>query len=252
MRRSPRMSNATIATTMPIFHTEAANIMNYLATKSDGEIQSCMHISTSQMVKVREMITLWNTDSHEASAAIDTFIGDIYSGLQPASLTDKERHFANRHLIILSGLYGGLRPLDAIQPYRLEMGYRLPDEPYRNLYTFWKSKIATLIPSDNIVINVSSAEYTKAVLPYIANRVITPKFLTVSPKTSQLTFVAVHAKIARGAFARWCIVNQAVDSVHFREFDDLGYVYQPDMSTPNEPVYVCKEFKGLGLSIRLR
>ena len=184
--------------------------------------------------------------------AIDSFIGDIYSGLQAMTLSKVDRYYANDCLVILSGLYGVLRPLDGVHPYRLEMGYKFPDIPYNNLYQFWSDRLAQALPQDRTIINTSSAEYTKAIFPYLPNaRIITPKFLTVSPVTHEPTFVTVHAKIARGAFARWLIRNRIEDEASLRNFSELGYRYDPARSTKGEPAFVARTFKGVGLSIRL-
>jgi cytoplasmic iron level regulating protein YaaA (DUF328/UPF0246 family) len=145
-----------------------------------------------------------------------------------------------------------LRPLDGIYPYRLEMGYRLPDEPFKNLYTFWGKSIADTIPIDEPIINLSAVEYSKTVTPYVNTaRTITPKFLTVNPKTKEPTFVVVHAKIARGAFARWLIQNRIEIVQDLNKYNELGYTYNESLSSDLEPVFVCEQFGGLGLSIRL-
>ena len=131
------------------------------------------------------------------------------------------------------------------------MGYKLPNEKYMSLTKFWDTKIAAMIPKDGTVINLSAVEYTKAVLPHIHNAIITPNFLTISPKTGEPVFVAVHAKIARGAFAHWMITNRIENASMLRNFNELGYHYSATRSTPGQPVFVCCTFNGLGLSVRL-
>jgi cytoplasmic iron level regulating protein YaaA (DUF328/UPF0246 family) len=132
------------------------------------------------------------------------------------------------------------------------MGYRLPDAAYRNLYDYWSNTIAGCIPPTGLVVNLAAVEYTKAVLPHIdAGRVITPRFLTVDTKTGDPTFVVVHTKIARGAFARWLITTRTTDPAAFSKFADIGYQYSAKDSTPAEPVFICREFAGKGLSMRL-
>jgi cytoplasmic iron level regulating protein YaaA (DUF328/UPF0246 family) len=203
--------------------------------------------------KTKNLIDDWNSQSTDQLPAIDAFLGDIYSGFQTHTLNAADRTYANDHLFILSGLYGVLRACDSVHPYRLEMGYKFPDEPYTSLYSFWNRRIADILPPSNIVINLSAVEYTKAVLPYLKEaRIITPKFMTFDQKSQMPKFVTVHAKIARGAFARWLIQNriEAVDALS--TFNDLGYQFDAELSTPDSPVFVCHEFKGLGLSVRLR
>jgi len=229
---------------------EASKLVEQFRALPTTELERIMQISVKKADEVRRMFNEWLDDPLRQVPAIDAFVGDIYSGLQVQSWSEADRSYAHSHLLILSGLYGALRACDGILPYRLEMGYRLLDGT--SLYTFWSDKIATLLPMEtDSIINLSAVEYTKAILPYTDVPVITPKFLTVSPKTGEPTFVTVHAKIARGAFARWLIQNHIENITQLPEFSDLGYLYNKNLSTPNEPVFVCNEFEGIGLSVRL-
>jgi cytoplasmic iron level regulating protein YaaA (DUF328/UPF0246 family) len=236
----------------PGLFPEATQLMTYLHTLSTEQLASYMLISPVLARRTQQQIADWINKSDRQLPALDAFLGDIYSGLQVSTFTIDDRDYANDHLYILSGLYGALRALDTIRPYRLEMGYRLPDEPYRNLYKFWGERIAALLPATDFIVNVSAVEYTKAVLPHIATTpVITPKFLTRDTPTGEAKFVTVHAKIARGAFAHWLIKHRvsSIDQLH--EFNELGYVFSPDTSTETTPVFICDTFRGLGLSVRL-
>lgn len=235
----------------PLCLDEAQDIGRYLKSLSMSQIERSMQLSPAMASKTHDMIMAWSTDHATQSPAIDTFLGDIYSGLQVESFTQSDRDYANKTLFIISGLYGVLRALDSIQAYRLEMGYKLPNEPYKNLYHFWGDKIAKLLPSDRTIINVSSVEYTKAVFPYLKDAtIITPKFMT-RDASGQPKFVTVHAKVARGAFAHWLITHRVEDVAKLREFDELNYTYDPQASTDTEPVFVCDSFGGLGLSVRI-
>jgi cytoplasmic iron level regulating protein YaaA (DUF328/UPF0246 family) len=229
---------------------KARELGDYIKTLSPTELAACMHVSPALAQKVHAVASAWSDTAAGASHAIDSFVGDIYSGLRASDFTPDERVYADDVLRILSGLYGVLRPLDAIHPYRLEMGYKLP--AYKNLYDFWGESIAKTLPKTGPIINVSSAEYTKAVLPYVAaERVIAPQFFTIDPKTGEPTFVVVHAKIARGAYARWLIKTGIQDVARLHEFKDIGYEYSPKLSTPQAPAFVAHEFGGKGLSMRL-
>lgn len=227
-------------------------VASYLKTLGPSQLEKSMQLSAKKASETHGLISSWTDDPGQQRPAIDAFLGDIYSGLQTQSFSVADREYANDHLLILSGLYGGLRALDSVYPYRLEMGYKLPAEQYRNLYTFWGDEIAKLIPKENDIINLSAVEYTKAVLPYLPDAVvITPKFLTVSPKSGEPTFVTVHAKVARGAFARWLIKERVKSLDRLKEFSDLNYRYDAGRSSQTEPVFVCQEFGGIGLSVRL-
>lgn len=236
----------------PALLHKTEELADYLHTLSPTEIQTAMQISPVMAVKTHSLLADWTSEPALQRSAIDAFLGDIYSGLQVSSFSEADRTYANDHLFILSGLYGILRALDSIYPYRLEMGYRLPSKPFASLYDFWGSDLAAQLPTSATIINLSAVEYTKALLPHLSgSTVITPKFQTVNQKTGQPAFVTVHAKIARGAFARWLIQHRIEDTSSLRKFNDLGYSYDPIASTPEQPVFVCKEFKGLGLSVRL-
>ncbi|MEO8691641.1 MAG: YaaA family protein [Candidatus Saccharimonas sp.] len=236
----------------PKLLSKASELAAYVSSLTTQELEKSMHLSPAMAIKTRELMKAWSVDPAHQMLAIDAFLGDIYSGLQVAQLTLEQREYANQHLYILSGLYGVLRPLDGIRPYRLEMGYRFADEPFKNLYSFWGRDIAETLPSDELIVNLSAVEYTKAVLPYLPNQnIISPKFLTLDPRTHEPKFVAVHAKIARGAFARWMIVNEIEDVAQLKEFSDLNYRFNVKLSKPNEPVFICESFGGLGLSVRL-
>jgi cytoplasmic iron level regulating protein YaaA (DUF328/UPF0246 family) len=249
--KTMRAGDKQAALRTPVFLHEAEQLATYLKTLSLHAIEKTMHVSPALAAKTKITIDAWQPKG--GAAAIDSFIGDIYSGLRAQELSPEEREYANDTLWILSGLYGFLRPNDEISPYRLEMGYRFDDPTFANLYTFWGAKIAEHIPSEGSIVNVSSVEYTKVVLPFVdEKRVITPNFLTINPKTGEPVFTAVHAKIARGAFARWLITTRIVDPQRFNEFNDLGYTYDKERSTLGTPTFICQEFKGIGLSIRLQ
>lgn len=232
---------------------KAKRLAAYLKTLNNKQIAKAMGLSETLANKTVQQISDWGTDQSKLSLAIDAFIGDIYSGLQASELSKSDRDYADQHLRILSGLYGVIRPYDGICPYRLEMGYSFPKPEFTDLPKFWGASIADTLPKNGLIINASAVEYTQAVLPYVnKSRVITPKFLTANPKTGEPTFIVVHAKIARGAFARWVIQNRAEDASSLQNFDGLGYKYDQKLSTPEEPVFICRDFGGKGLSIRLK
>ena len=257
---------------VPLLLKEAQALVSYIRSLSLSQLQDGMKISAKKADEVSSLFEAWGTRK-PTLPAIDIFLGDIYSGLQTNTFTSDDRMYAHDHLFILSGLYGILRALDAIQPYRLEMGYKLPGNSHSvsqsditPMYTFWGDTIARTLAAQlavrseqSYIINLSAKEYTKAVFPYFKNidalkniLIISPKFLTVNPKTGKPTFVTVHAKIARGAFARWLIQHRVEDAQTLKEFNEIGYTFSPELSTDEGPVFVAREFKGLGLSVRLK
>jgi cytoplasmic iron level regulating protein YaaA (DUF328/UPF0246 family) len=247
----PHLGSANLHT--PRFVNEAREINSYLRELSADDIGSVMKLSSSLSSKTRDLIQDWSTKEGHLTAAIDCFSGDIYSGLQVADMNSDDRLYADEVLFILSGLYGVLSPLDGVFPYRLELAYRFPNERFNNLYSFWGERVVARLPSQGIIVNLSSVEYAKLILPFVdGERVITPMFYTISPKTGEPIFIVVHAKIARGAFAHWLIKTKTTSLEKIQEFKDLGYRYDPSLSKPLSPAFVCETFGGIGLSIRLQ
>lgn len=217
-----------------------------------GPLAEMMSVTAGVAEKTAAQMAEWSADGPQRPA-LDCFIGDIYSGLQANEFTAAQRAYAEEKLFILSGMYGLLRPSDGIRPYRLEMGYRLPDPQFSSLYKFWGNSIAELLPGDGPIVNLAAQEYSRTVTPFVARgRVVTPKFLTMDPATGKTRFVVVHAKIARGAFARWLITERVDSADRLADFAEVGYEWEPSVSTAAQPVFVAKEFGGKGLSIRLK
>jgi cytoplasmic iron level regulating protein YaaA (DUF328/UPF0246 family) len=238
---------------VPALLDRAMELHAYLGTLTTRRLATAMELSPSLAEKVQQQVAAWTADAEHQWPAVESFLGDIYSGLQVSTFSAADRTYAGKHLRILSGLYGILRPYDGISPYRLEMGCRLPDKKYANLYKFWGSSVAEQLPGTGPIVNLAATEYSKVVLDHVdPARVVTPRFLTVNPKTGVPSFVAVHAKIARGAFARWLLTTRASPtSGVLADFAELGYRFDPSASGPREPCFVCEDFEGKGLSIRL-
>ena len=230
---------------------QTRKLATYLKSLSSAELAKIMKLSGPLAAKTHEIYAKWTDLPEKQTPAIDSFIGDIYSGLQAPTFDEADRQYADQHLRILSGLYGILRPLDGISPYRLEIGYKLPDPSFASLYDFWGKSIAETLPAKTTIINLCSEEFSDTVTPYVeASQVISPKFLTFDRKKGQPTFVVVHAKIARGAFAHWMIKNRIEKVDQLKQFDELGYKFDAKQSTPEIPVFVCQEFGGKGLSMK--
>ena len=236
----------------PELAAQAQKLGVYLSSLKLKEIQTIMGVSNSLAQEIMAIAAGWPASKVQGSA-LHSFRGDVFSGLQVASFDSKDLEYANQHLKIVSGLYGLLRPLDAVAPYRLEMGYKLTREPYTSLYKFWGDSLAKLLPAGQPVVNLTSLEYGRAVVPYLdKSLVISPRFYTYNAKTRQYTSIAVHSKIARGAFAHWLIAQRISKVSGLTNFDEIGYRYEASLSTPQAPAFVCREFMGKGLSVRLK
>ena len=179
----------------------------------------------------------------EEKPAALAFAGDTYQGLEAASLDADEMAWAQDHLAILSGLYGVLRPLDAIEPYRLEMGSRLATDRGRTLYDFWGDRIARALDAQaaevgsDTLVNCASQEYFGAVdRTALGLRVITPVFMEERGGTPKV--ISFYAKKARGAMARFIIQNRLRDAESLTAFDTGGYRHVPDLSEPDSPVFL--------------
>lgn len=171
------------------------------------------------------------------------FAGDAYRGLDASSLSAEDLAFGQSHLRILSGLYGVLRPLDLIQPYRLEMGRRLETSRGKNLYEFWGDRITealnrALVPlKEKTVVHLSSDEYFKAVNPKaLDGRVLTITFR--EQRDGKLRFISFYAKEARGLMTRYILQNRIEDRESLKDFSEAAYRFRPDLSSDDEYVFV--------------
>lgn len=238
--------------TEPYFIAQASELADFIKSLNQAQISEIMKVSSALALDVQNIYANWEPKGK--TPAISSFIGDIYSGLQAPSLSNLDIKFAQEHLRILSGLYGILGPLDLINPYRMEMAYKLKGFKIPSLYKFWGGEIAKQISGHKVILNLSSDEYFKAVGKHLKaeQQVITPKFLTQDVRSNQPKFMAVHAKIARGSFANWVIKNKITKAEELSGFNQIGYKFIPELSLSLEqPVFVCQEFGGKGLSLRL-
>lgn len=227
-----------IEKSQPIFSEQAKSIDSVLKSKSPRQLQKLMHISPKLAEATYDRIQYWG--SVKQTPAWYTFVGDVYKGLEIEGFTKDDLEFAQEHMATLSGLYGLLRPLDLIHPYRLELGYKLTGKGFKNLYDFWGDLVTKEIASRGPIINLSSEEYIKVVRPHVNEQdIITPWFMQI--KNGQPEFQAIHAKIARGAMARWICKNKIDDPSKLLEFAEDRYSYSEELSTPQSPTFT-REF----------
>jgi uncharacterized protein len=223
----------------PALLKQAKDLDAILKAYSVAELAKLMHLSPALAEETHALIKRWNTRPLRQSAAIDAFRGDIYRGLVAQTLSDDDRCYSRDVLRILSGLYGILRPFDAIMPYRLELMYPVSGEGFGNLYQFWGKAIAAKISRKGSIVNLASQEYFRTIAPYVdSRRVVEPQFMVRMTPGAEITFAAVYAKVARGAFARWLITSRLTDPADFPEFTEHGYRYLPDLSTPEKPLFL--------------
>lgn len=229
----------------PAFENEAKKLASVLKSKSQADLQDLMDISENlaelNYERYRDM--KFDPQPDSARAALDVFEGDVYKGIDSQSMEEAHWQYAQQHIRILSGLYGYLRPLDRIQPYRLEMGTKLPiDKNAKNLYEFWQPKLGSSIEKDlenqdhPIIVNLASNEYFKAMpLKDLSARVLEIKFKEW--RDGKLKFISFYAKKARGLMARYMMDHGVSKPEELQGFDYEGYQFESEMSSDWEWVF---------------
>lgn len=230
----------------PLLVDQANILAKLMKTKSVNDIASLMDLS-KDLAELNyhryQTFDLNKKGSSHSYPALFLFQGDVYQGLNAANWDQKTVDYSQNHLRILSGLYGLLKPLDYIQPYRLEMGVRLENPSGKNLYDFWQEIVTQslneqlAVQKNPILVNLASTEYFKVVneknLKY---PVITINFY--EKKNEQLKMVGIHAKKARGTMAKFLMQNQIDDVKNLKQFKELGYEFQESTSTETHVDFV--------------
>ena len=230
--------------TQPQFVPQAAELIGILKQKSPQQIADLMDLSDSLSGLNVARYHAWRPkfSAKNAKQAVLAFNGDAYQGLDAGNLALEDLNWLQQHLCILSGLYGVLRPLDYLQPYRLEMGTQLPNARGKNLYEFWGSRIAehlnTRLKSEvaPVVVNLASQEYFKAVdLKTLKARVVNCVF--EEDKAGQYKVISFHAKRARGLMARFAATRRVVLPEQLKAFTAEGYTFDSTVSEPARLVF---------------
>lgn len=235
----------TVNTTEPAMQEDAVRLVKTARNLTLGNLKSLMGLSDDLARLNRDRFKAFAEapETEITRPAMLAFAGDTYQGLEAGTLSEADVEYAQDHLRILSGLYGLLRPLDAIQPYRLEMGSRLKTRRGASLYDYWRDDLSKALNAQaaatdsDIVVNCASQEYFGAVAEKaLKPRVVTPVFM--EDKGQGPKIVSFFAKRARGAMARHMIRNRVADMDGLRAFDAGGYVFQPAQSDENRLVFV--------------
>lgn len=229
---------------LPDFIDHSAELIETLKTLSPAQISSLMDISDALAVLNVTRFGSWSrTFTREnAKQAMLAFNGDVYEGLDAASLSARQLEYAQAHIRILSGLYGVLRPLDLMQPYRLEMGTRLANPRGKDLYAFWGTLVTEALNAllaeqrTGALVNLASEEYFKVVKPRLLSvPVITPVF--EDWKGGRYKIISFYAKRARGLMARYATVNRIADPQRLKDFDLDGYAFDEGASTETKWIF---------------
>ncbi|MCU7932688.1 MAG: peroxide stress protein YaaA [Candidatus Thiodiazotropha sp. (ex Codakia rugifera)] len=230
--------------TKPAFLKQSRLLINNLRNYSSLDLAELMKLSMKLSELNFDRYHAWKTPFtlKNAKQAALAMKGDVYAGLDAETLSEEALNFAQQHLRILSGLYGLLRPLDLMQPYRLEMGTRLPNEKGKDLYAFWGDTITQAInkdlkaQEDDILINLASNEYFKSIKPkLVEGRIITPQFK--EKKNGSYRMIGVFAKKARGLMSRYIIENRLQDPQDIKRFKTEGYRFNTRLSKDDQWVF---------------
>lgn len=236
--------DTAVPVTRPRLRDDTRELATVAKTQTAADLKRLMHISDKLAEMNFDRFQAFNLDnrSNSAKPAGLAFDGDVYWGLEADSLSGDALAYAQDHLRILSGLYGVLRPMDAIQPYRLEMGTRMANERGKSLYDFWGTRIAERLNddlaghADKTVVNLASNEYFKAVdTKSLGRTVIGAKFLNI--KDGKARSLMYYAKHARGSMARWIMENRVDRADGLKDFNAGGYALDAAASTETELVF---------------
>jgi cytoplasmic iron level regulating protein YaaA (DUF328/UPF0246 family) len=226
-----------------LFLNEASKLNSKLRTLSEKEISELMSISSKLGALNWQRNQEWALPFTKANAkqAVYAFKGDVYIGMDAETLPKDKSEELQGKLRILSGLYGLLKPFDLIQPYRLEMGTKLPIEAHRNLYEYWGSKITEALKQElgkeELLVNLASNEYFKAVKTKdIQNAIVTPQFKDY--KNGKLKIISFFAKKARGMMVRYILDNNSNDLESLKGFNYGGYGFSEELSNGNDLVFI--------------
>ncbi|MBI1268629.1 MAG: peroxide stress protein YaaA [Cryomorphaceae bacterium] len=229
----------TESASQPKLLDDAAYLVSKLQKFSSKKLEKLFHVNSSIADENYQRFQEWHLPFHLGNSrqAVLAFKGEVYRALRADNFTDPDFEFAQKHLRILSGLYGYLKPLDLIQPYRLEMGTSWAVTPTkRNLYSFWGSKVTDMInesATDGPLINLASSEYFKVIKTKELKRdIITCHFKEL--KDGEYKVLMTYAKHARGLMARYIIRNQISDPELLKGFNVQGYTFNEKLSTPSE------------------
>ncbi len=224
------------------FQKEAKHLNSILKIKSPTELSSLMNISPKIAYLNHERNNSWSLPftTDNSRQAIYAFSGDVYKGFDAYSIDNDKIDFMQNTVRIISGLYGLLKPLDLIQPYRLEMGTKLIVDDNKNLYEFWRRKITEELNNELIdeeqLVNLASNEYFKVIdSKVIKASIYSVKFKQL--KNGEYKTIAIFSKKARGMMARYIIDNKIEDFNDIKEFNQDGYLFDQNLSTHNELVF---------------
>ena len=225
----------------PMFLKEAGELLSFLRSLSDSEMAKVWKVKGALLSSSLSSLSMLSLEDI-GSPAIFSYDGIQYTYMSPSSFTDSMLEYAEKNLRIISGLYGLLKPLDGVVTYRLEMESPISIPGYGDLYSYWGGKIASsLMEDDRLLVNLASAEYSKAVLPFLPSSVtvVTPVFLDW--EKGRYVSKGVYAKMERGEMVRFLSETGAETVEDIKKFSSRGYEFSHSLSSPNTLCFVRKD-----------
>ncbi|MBT3175182.1 MAG: peroxide stress protein YaaA [Lentimicrobiaceae bacterium] len=229
---------------LPVFLSQSQELVKNLKTLTVPELGKLMNVSSKLAELTYDRYQFWsfNHTYKNSWPAIQSFRGDVYTGLDAVNFTDDDLAYANKHLLIFSGLYGVLKPMDLIQPYRLEIATKFSIDNHKDLYSYWidiiTAELNEIFSNENnpVMINLASNEYFKSFSKKDLNaKIITPVFKEY--KQGNYKIVSIYAKRARGLLSAYLIKNKIDQIDDIKSFDEEGYIYNNSLSGTNEIVF---------------
>ena len=238
---------ATETYSQPDYLDDACELIDQLKELEPHQVSNLMSISDKLGQLNADRFRNWHTPftPDNARQAILAFKGDVYTGLDAESFSQDDFIFAQKHLRMLSGLYGLLKPLDLMQPYRLEMGTKFENQRGKDLYAFWGDKLTSALnilleKDDQVLVNLASNEYFKSIQKKnLQGQLITPQFKDC--KNGKYKIISFYAKKARGLMCRYAIQNQITQAEDLKGFDLDGYYFSEEQSDKNNWVFLRDE-----------
>lgn len=231
---------------IPEFSDEAEKLMKLLSSYSPNELRELLKVSDEIAKNASDFYFNWKPEHNlqNAKQAILTYNGEVYRGLDVQSLSEDDIMYAQDNLRILSGLYGVLRPLDLIRPYRLELQTKLKNPAGKNLYDFWKEKITQSIESaikksdmPEVILNLASKEYAKSI-DYKKMTIPVIDFEFLENRGGEYKSITIYTKKARGLMTRYILKNRIESPEYLKGFDSEGYWYNDLLSSSNKMVFM--------------
>ena len=232
--------------TVPVFLDKTNILMKLLKEQSLSDLQKLWQCSDKLAQENYQRLHTYHL-SQNMTPALLAYEGIQYQYISPSVFSNMQWEYVNRHLKILSGFYGILRPTDGVIPYRLEMQAKLKTNTFQRLYAFWGSSLYEELSREGTdeIINLASAEYSKAVLPYIPPHIHCVTCIFGEMINGKVKVKATQAKMARGEMVRWMSEKQVTTSGELTGFSSLSYHYRPELSTPEELVFIKEKHPSL-------